>query len=253
MRIEHLCCWLGGTQVLHDVSLEIPTCDVSVLIGRSGSGKSTFLRCLNRLNDLLGGARCSGRVLLDGVDIYGPQTDLAALRRRVGLVLQTNTVFPGSIMDNLTWAPRLHGMRDAAQLRELAQRCLEQAGLWAEVATRLDAPGASLSGGQQQRLCIARALMLAPEVLLMDEPVAALDPHASAQVEELIGQLRRRYTVVVVTHDIRLAQRLGGTTALFDAGRMIEAGPAAQVFTQPRNLETRAYLAGANGAEPSPD
>ncbi len=253
IRVEQLNCWLSGAQVLCDATLDIAPCAVTTLIGRSGSGKSTFLRCLNRLNDLQSGARITGRVLLDGVDIYAPQTDLSALRQRVGLVLQTNTVFPGSIMDNLAWAPKLHGARDLERLREQAQRCLRQAALWDEVAQRLDAPAQSLSGGQQQRLCIARALMLAPEVLLMDEPVAALDPHASAQVEELIGQLRGQYTVVVVTHDMRLALRLGGLAAVFHAGRIVETAPGAQLLSQPRHPETRAYLAGGNGVATGAD
>jgi phosphate transport system ATP-binding protein len=247
-RVEQLSCWLSGAQVLYGASLSIPRCQVTALIGRSGSGKSTFLRCLNRLNDLLDGARVTGRVLLDGADIYAPETDLAALRRRVGLVLQTNTVFPGSVLDNLAWAPKLHGARDMERLRVQARQCLEQAALWDEVAARLDAPAQSLSGGQQQRLCIARALMLAPEVLLMDEPLAALDVHAAAQVEELIGRLRAQYTVVVVTHDLRLAQRLDGMAAVFDAGRIVEAGPAGQLLQQPQQPETRVYLAGGSGA-----
>jgi phosphate transport system ATP-binding protein len=246
IRVEQLCCWFGSQQVLYDASLAIPEREVCALIGRSGSGKSTFLRCLNRLNELLGDARASGRVLLDQVDIYAPETDLSALRRRVGLVLQTNTVFPGSVLDNITWAPKLHGASDKAALGALAERCLRQAALWDEVADRLDAPAASLSGGQQQRLCIARALALAPEVLLMDEPVAALDAHATAQVEQLIGELKRAYTVVIVTHDTRLAQRLGGMAAVFSAGRIIEAAPVAELFANPQHELTREYLAGGN-------
>lgn len=246
IRVEQLCCWFGSQQVLFDAALAIPEREVCALIGRSGSGKSTFLRCLNRLNELLGDARTSGRVLLDGADIYAPETDLSALRRRVGLVLQTNTVFPGSVLDNITWAPRLHGEADAAALFALAEACLRQAALWDEVADRLDASAVSLSGGQQQRLCIARALALKPEVLLMDEPVAALDAHAAAQVEQLIGQLRQAYTVVIVTHDTRLAQRLGGMAAVFSNGRIIEAAPAAELFANPQSEITREYLAGGN-------
>lgn len=246
IRVEQLCCWFGTRQVLFDAALAIPEHEVCALVGRSGSGKSTFLRCLNRLNELLGDARTSGRVLLDGADIYAPETDLSALRKRVGLMLQTNTVFPGSVLDNIIWAPKLHGETDAAALSALAERCLRQAALWDEVADRLTAPALSLSGGQQQRLCIARALALKPEVLLMDEPVAALDAHAAAQVEELISQLQQHYTVVIVTHDTRLAQRLGGTAAVFSAGRIVEAAPAAELFANPQHALTQEYLAGGN-------
>jgi phosphate transport system ATP-binding protein len=246
LRAEQLSCWLAGAQVLHETSLDMPARQVTALLGRSGSGKSTFLRCLNRLNDLLDGALVKGRVLLDGEDIYAPGVDLAALRKRVGLVLQQNSVFPGTVLENVTWAPRLHGLQDAQALRALAEDCLRRAALWGEVQGRLDAPAGELSGGQQQRLCIARALALQPEVLLMDEPVAALDPPAAAQVETLVRELKQQYTFVIVVHDYRFAERVADGAALFEDGRIVEAGPAAQLLNAPQTQAAREFLARGN-------
>jgi phosphate transport system ATP-binding protein len=237
----------GETVALDRIVLEIPERRVTALIGPSGCGKSTFLRCLNRMNDTIGGVRITGEVLLDGEDLYGPEVDPVTLRRRVGMVFQKSNPFPKSIFDNVAFGPRIHGMRDPVALREVVERSLHQAALWEEVQDRLDRSALDLSGGQQQRLCIARALAVGPEVLLMDEPASALDPIATAKIEELIHELKERYTIVIVTHNMQQAARVSDYTAYFYLGRLIEVGPTDQLFTNPTQPETEDYITGRFG------
>jgi phosphate transport system ATP-binding protein len=241
----------GRQAALRDVSLSIGEGEITALVGPSGCGKSTFLQTLNRLTDLIPGCRVRGSVTLDGEPIYGPDVDLLALRRRVGMIFQQPNPFPLSIRRNLTLPLREHGMRDRDRLEEAVERALSDVGLWKEVRDRLDTPALELSGGQQQRLCIARALALEPEVVLFDEPCSALDPLSSAVVEDLILSLRQRYCVVVVTHNLSQARRIADCAALFwvheGAGRIIEAGPADQFFGDPKHRLTRDYVSGARG------
>ncbi len=237
----------GTTVALEDVSLDVPAGRVTALIGPSGCGKSTFLRCLNRMNDTIPGVRITGDVRLDGEPIYAPHVDPVALRRRVGMVFQKSNPFPKSIFDNVAFGPRVHGLRDRVRLHEVVERSLRQAALWEEVADRLDRPALELSGGQQQRLCIARALAVEPEVLLMDEPASALDPIATAKIEELIHELTVRYTIVIVTHNMQQAARVSDITAYFYLGRLIECGPTERVFTNPERPETEDYITGRFG------
>jgi phosphate transport system ATP-binding protein len=237
----------GSTQALAAVDLDVPPHQVTALIGPSGCGKSTFLRCLNRMNDHIPGVRIRGDVRLDGEPVYGPQVDPVELRRRVGMVFQKSNPFPKTIFDNVAFGPRLHGVRDAVELRGLVERSLRQAALWDEVADRLDRSALDLSGGQQQRLCIARALAVEPEVLLMDEPASALDPIATAKIEELIHELKRDYTIVIVTHNMQQAARVSDHTAYFYLGRLVEYGPTEQIFTRPARQETEDYITGRFG------
>jgi phosphate transport system ATP-binding protein len=220
---------------------------VTALIGPSGCGKSTFLRCLNRMNDHIAGAAISGQVLLDGRDVYGPDVDPVELRRRVGMVFQKSNPFPKTIFENVAFGPRVHGARDPVALREIVERSLRQAALWDEVSDSLDKSALALSGGQQQRLCIARALAVEPEVLLMDEPASALDPIATAKIEELIHELKSSYTIVIVTHNMQQAARVSDLTAYFYLGRLVEFGPTARIFTSPARQETEDYITGRFG------
>jgi phosphate transport system ATP-binding protein len=246
MRAEGLHAWFGERHVLKDVSLEIPAFAVTAIIGPSGCGKSTFLRCLNRMHELVPGARASGTVRLDGDDLYARGVDPVDLRRRVGMVFQRPNPFPTmSIQDNVAAGPRLNGHR--GRLDELVERCLRQAALWDEVKDRLRASALSLSGGQQQRLCIARALAVEPEVLLMDEPASALDPVATARIEELMHELKERYTIVIVTHNMQQAARASDRTAFFYMGELVEDGPTEQIFTNPREQRTEDYVTGKFG------
>ena len=247
MTTHDLVVCYGETVALDRVTVEIPEHRVTALIGPSGCGKSTFLRCLNRMNDTIPSVRISGCVTLDGEDVYGADIDPVSVRRRVGMVFQKSNPFPKSIFDNVAFAPRIHGIRDAIVLREIVERSLRQAALWEEVHDRLDRSALDLSGGQQQRLCIARALAVEPEVLLMDEPASALDPIATAKIEELIHELKTRYTIVIVTHNMQQAARVSDYTAYFYLGRLIEVGPTEQVFTNPVRRETEDYITGRFG------
>ena len=247
LSIQDLKVSYGDTVALQDVSLDIPEHRVTAFIGPSGCGKSTFLRCLNRMNDHIPGVRIEGRVRLDGEDIYEPRVDPVALRRRVGMVFQKSNPFPKSIFDNVAFGPRVHGCKDPVQLRELVERSLRQAALWEEVQDRLDGSALDLSGGQQQRLCIARALAVEPDVLLMDEPASALDPIATAKIEELIQELKTHYTIAIVTHNMQQAARVSDYTAYFYLGRLIEFGPTDQLFTNPSRPETEDYITGRFG------
>jgi phosphate transport system ATP-binding protein len=237
----------GTHQALYDIHLKIPEKSVTALIGPSGCGKSTYLRSLNRMNDIIEGARIIGEVLLDGQNIYDPDVDVVALRKRVGMVFQKSTPFPKSIFDNVVFGPRVAGQRNRTQLAELAERCLRQAALWNEVKDRLRDSALALSGGQQQRLCIARALATNPEVLLMDEPASALDPASTARIEDLIDELKQNYTIVIVTHNMQQAARVSDQTAFFCHGRLVEVGSTKQIFQNPAQKETEDYITGRFG------
>jgi phosphate transport system ATP-binding protein len=232
---------------LRDVSIGIAKNSVTAFIGPSGCGKSTFLRCLNRMNDFVRGVRVSGRVLLDGQDIYATDVDVTMLRRRVGMVFQRPNPFPMTIRDNVAYGPRLLGKISRSTLAEIVENSLRSAGLWEEVSDRLGEPAMSLSGGQQQRLCIARAIAVSPEVLLMDEPTSALDPIATARVEELVRELKKAYTVAIVTHNMQQAARISDTTAFFLMGELIESGRTSVIFTTPSDKRTEDYITGRFG------
>jgi phosphate transport system ATP-binding protein len=231
-----------------DVDVDIDDKTVTAFIGPSGCGKSTFLRCLNRMNDTIDICRIEGTILLDGEDIYDPKVDPVQLRAKVGMVFQKPNPFPKSIYDNIAYGPRIHGLaRNKAELDEIVEKSLRRAALWDEAKDRLDAPGTGLSGGQQQRLCIARAVATEPEVLLMDEPCSALDPIATAQVEELIDELKQNYSVVIVTHSMQQAARVSQKTAFFHLGHLVEYGETGQIFTNPQDPRTESYITGRIG------
>ena len=238
----------GDNHAIKDVDVDIPDKTVTAFIGPSGCGKSTFLRCLNRMNDTISVARVEGDIRLDGEDIYDKRVDPVQLRAKVGMVFQKPNPFPKSIFDNVAYGPRIHGLaRDKAELAQIVESSLRRAALWDEVKDRLSAPGTGLSGGQQQRLCIARAVATNPEVLLMDEPCSALDPIATAQVEELIDELRQNFSVVIVTHSMQQAARVSQRTAFFHLGHLVEYGETGQIFTQPKDSRTESYISGRIG------
>lgn len=235
-------------EALHGITLDIPENRVTALIGPSGCGKSTFLRCLNRMNDTIEGARVTGKILLDEEDIYDPSVDVVELRARVGMVFQKPNPFPKSIYENVAYGPRIHGLaKSRAALDEIVEQSLIKAGLFNEVKDRLHEAGTSLSGGQQQRLCIARAIAVSPEVILMDEPCSALDPIATAKIEELIDDLRRNYTIAIVTHSMQQAARVSQFTAMFHLGNLVEVGATDTIFTSPREQRTQDYITGRFG------
>lgn len=238
----------GNTHAIRDVSVDIPDRMVTAFIGPSGCGKSTFLRCMNRMNDTIPGCQVAGDIRLDGEDIHDPRVDPVQLRARVGMVFQKPNPFPKSIRDNVAYGPKLHGLAASrAELEEIVEMSLRRAALWSEVKDRLDAPGTSLSGGQQQRLCIARAIATSPEVLLMDEPCSALDPIATAQIEELIDELSSQFSVVIVTHSMQQAARVSQRTAFFHLGELVEFGETDAVFTNPADPRTENYITGRIG------
>ncbi|OJX52562.1 phosphate ABC transporter ATP-binding protein PstB [Devosia sp. 66-22] len=238
----------GSKQALHGISIDIPDRAVTSFIGPSGCGKSTFLRCINRMNDTIEGAKVGGTIKLDGEDIYDPSLDVVELRARIGMVFQKPNPFPKSIYDNVAYGPRIHGLaRSRAEMDEIVHSSLRKAGLWQEVKDRLAEPGTGLSGGQQQRLCIARAIAVSPEVILMDEPCSALDPIATAIIEELIDELRENYTIVIVTHSMQQAARVSQKTAFFHLGNLVEEGNTSDIFTNPRNKQTQDYITGRIG------
>jgi phosphate transport system ATP-binding protein len=238
----------GDNHAIQYVNLDIAHNEVIALIGPSGFGKSTFLRCLNRMNDTIDSARVSGRITLDGEDIYARQMDVVMLRARVGMVFQKPNPFPKSIYDNVAYGPRIHGLaRDRMELDEIVQSSLRRAGLWEEVKDRLEMPGTGLSGGQQQRLCIARTIAVSPEVILMDEPCSALDPIATARIEDLIDELKQNYAIVIVTHSMQQAARVSQRTAYFHLGKLIEVGSTDEIFTNPTHKLTEDYITGRFG------
>ena len=248
MQTSDLNVHYGDTQALHDISLEIPENQVTALIGPSGCGKSTYLRCLNRMNDVIDSCRVEGSVKLDDADIYGPEVDVVELRARIGMVFQKPNPFPKSIYDNVAYGPRIHGLADSREeLDSIVMESLEQARLFDEVKDRLQAPGTSLSGGQQQRLCIARAIAVKPEIILMDEPCSALDPIATSGIEALIDDLKDAYTIVMVTHSMQQAARVSRRTAYFHMGQLVETGSTDKVFSDPRDPRTRDYISGRIG------
>jgi phosphate transport system ATP-binding protein len=238
----------GEKHAIKDVNIDIGRNQVLAMIGPSGCGKSTFLRCLNRMNDTIEGARVAGRIELDGSDIHDRRQDVVQLRARIGMVFQKPNPFPKSIYDNVAYGPRIHGLAaDRVELDDIVTTSLQRAGLWEEVKDRLDSPGTSLSGGQQQRLCIARTIAVNPEVILMDEPCSALDPIATARIEDLIDELRASYTIVIVTHSMQQAARVSQRTAYFHLGELVEVGETDRIFTNPRHKLTEDYITGRFG------
>jgi phosphate transport system ATP-binding protein len=238
----------GDKQAIKSVNLEIGRNEVIALIGPSGCGKSTYLRCLNRMNDTIVGCRVTGRIELDGEDIHSPALDVVKLRARVGMVFQKPNPFPKSIYDNVAYGPRIHGLvRTKSEMDQIVEQSLTRAGLFEEVKDRLQAPGTSLSGGQQQRLCIARAIAVSPEVILMDEPCSALDPIATAKIEQLIDELTERYTIAIVTHSMQQAARVSRRTAFFHLGHLVEVGSTTDIFRNPKHRLTQGYITGRFG------
>ena len=244
---KNLNLYYGNHHALKDIDIGIRTRSVTALIGPSGCGKSTFLKTLNRMNDLIPGVRIEGGVYLDGEDIYGKRVDVTILRRRVGMVFQQPNPFPMSIYDNVAYGPRTHGLKDRDRLDAVVERSLRGAAIWEEVKDRMKKTALGLSGGQQQRLCIARALAVEPEVILMDEPTSALDPVSTRRIEELLSELKKEYTIVIVTHNMQQAARVSDDTAFFLSGRVIESGSTRDIFTRPRDAKTRDYISGRFG------
>ena len=245
--IEHLNLWYGSFQVLKDINLRLPANEITAFIGPSGCGKSTLLKSLNRMNDLVEGCRIEGTVTLDGEDIFSRKMDVNLLRKRVGMVFQKPNPFPMSIYDNVAYGPRTHGVRSRVKLDEIVEKSLRGAAIWDEVKDRLKKSALGMSGGQQQRLCIARALAVEPEVLLMDEPTSALDPISTSRIEELAMELKKDYTIVMVTHNMQQAARISDKTAFFLLGDMVEFGPTEKIFSMPQDRRTEDYITGRFG------
>ena len=245
--VKNLNLWYGEKQALFNINMPIYENKITALIGPSGCGKSTFLRCLNRMNDLIKGVRIEGEVLLDGKNIYDKDVDVVELRKRVGMVFQKPNPFPMSIYDNVAYGPRIHGIKDKKELDKIVKWALKKAALWDEVKDSLDKSALSLSGGQQQRLCIARTIAVKPEVILMDEPTSALDPISTLKIEELMVELAKDYTIVVVTHNMQQASRVSDYTAFFLMGKLIEFGETEQIFLNPQKKETDDYISGRFG------
>ncbi len=248
MTCRNVNVYYGNKHAIKNVSLDIGRNEVIAMIGPSGCGKSTFIRCLNRMNDTIEGCRMSGEIALDGVDIYGKNIDVVPLRAQVGMVFQKPNPFPKSIYENIAYGPKIHGLaQNKAELDSIVETSLKKAGLWDEVNDILGHPGTGLSGGQQQRLCIARTIAVSPEVILMDEPCSALDPIATAVIEDLIDELREQYSIAIVTHSMQQASRVSQRTAYFHLGDLIEVGPTAQIFTRPKHQLTEDYITGRFG------
>ena len=245
--IEHLNLWYGSFQALKDINLRLPANEITAFIGPAGCGKSTLLKSLNRMNDLVEGCRIEGTVTLDGEDIFSRKMDVNLLRKRVGMVFQKPNPFPMSIYDNVAYGPRTHGIRSRVKLDEIVEKSLRGAAIWDEVKDRLKKSALGMSGGQQQRLCIARALAVEPEVLLMDEPTSALDPISTSRIEELAMELKKDYTIVMVTHNMQQAARISDKTAFFLLGDMVEFGPTEKIFSMPQDRRTEDYITGRFG------
>ncbi len=243
-----VCVSYGDRQVLHNINLDIPQRRVTALIGPSGCGKTTFLRCINRMNDLISICKVTGTIMMDSADVYHADVDVEVLRRRIGMVFQKPNPFPKSIYENVAYGIKLHGLSiDKADLDARVEKSLRRAGLWDEVSDRLDSPGTGLSGGQQQRLCIARAIAIEPDVILMDEPCSALDPIATARIEELIHELKEKFTIIIVTHSMQQAARVSDYTAFFHLGDLVEQGETEILFTNPKDERTESYITGRIG------
>ena len=247
LQVKDLDLWYGSHQALHNITIDIPEKSITALIGPSGCGKSTFLKTLNRMNDLVPGVKITGEVRYRGEDIYAPGTDVCRLRREIGMVFQKPNPFPMSIYDNIAYGPRTHGIKNRAKLDEIVEKSLRGAAIWDEVKDRLKKNALGLSGGQQQRLCIARALAVEPEVLLMDEPTSALDPISTSKIEELAMQLKEQYTIVIVTHNMQQAVRISDRTAFFLLGELVECDDTQQLFSQPQDKRTEDYITGRFG------
>lgn len=244
---EDLCLYYGENQALKNISMQIPEKQVTAFIGPSGCGKSTYLRVINRMNDLIGNVSISGKVLVDGIDIYDKNLDVVNLRKQIGMVFQKSNLFPKTIYENITYAPIINGIKKKELLNEIVEKTLQQAAIWDEVKDRLHESALSLSGGQQQRLCIARALAVQPEIVLMDEPASALDPISTAKIEELIHELKQDYTIVIVTHNMQQAARVSDKTAFFYLGELIEYDNTSKIFTNPAIKQTEDYITGRFG------
>lgn len=247
ITVNDLCLWYGNHQALKNVSMDIAKNSITALIGPSGCGKSTFLKTLNRMNDLIAGIKISGSIKYNGKDIFAPQMDVNELRRQIGMVFQKPNPFPMSIYDNVAYGPRTHGTKNKAKLDDIVERSLRDAAIWDEVSDRLKTNALGLSGGQQQRLCIARALAVEPEVLLMDEPTSALDPISTSKIEELAIQLKEKYTIVIVTHNMQQAVRISDNTAFFLLGELVECGETEKIFSRPDDKRTEDYITGRFG------
>ena len=247
MTVDGLCLWYGQTQALKNVNITIPEKSITALIGPSGCGKSTFLKTLDRMNDLVPGVRITGKVCYQGQDIFAPSVDVNHLRKEIGMVFQKPNPFPMSIYDNIAYGPRTHGVRNKVKLDDIVEQSLRGAAIWDEVKDRLKKSALGLSGGQQQRLCIARALAVEPQVLLMDEPTSALDPISTSKIEELAMELKERYTIIIVTHNMQQAARISDQTAFFLLGELVEYGETEQIFAQPRDKRTEDYITGRFG------
>ena len=247
LSVRDLCLWYGSHQALKHINIEIPEKSITALIGPSGCGKSTFLKTLNRMNDLVAGVKITGHVEYNGMDIFDPAMDVNELRRQIGMVFQKPNPFSMSIYDNVAYGPRTHGIRSKAKLDDIVERSLRDAAIWDEVRDRLKKNALGLSGGQQQRLCIARALAVEPNILLMDEPTSALDPISTSKIEELALQLKEKYTIVIVTHNMQQAVRISDNTAFFLLGDLIEYGPTETIFSQPQDQRTEDYITGRFG------
>ena len=245
--VKHLNFFYDRVQALFDINMMIPERKVTALIGPSGCGKTTFIRSLNRMNDTIDLTKVEGTVLIDGENIYDPDIDVVDLRKRVGMVFQKSNPFPKTIFENVAFGPRIHGIRNKSNLQDIVEKSLVQAGLWSEVRRRLDDNALELSGGQQQRLCIARALAVEPEILLMDEPASAQDPRSTQRIEDLIGDLKENFTIIIVTHNMQQAARVSDHTAFFYEGELIEFGRTRQVFTMPKKKKTEDYITGRFG------
>ena len=247
ITVKDMCLWYGNSQALKNINIDIPEKSITALIGPSGCGKSTFLKSLNRMNDLVPGVKITGDLRYRGEDIFAPTTDVNELRREIGMVFQKPNPFPMSIYDNIAYGPRTHGITNKAKLDDIVERSLRDAAIWDEVKDRLKKSALGLSGGQQQRLCIARALAVEPDVLLMDEPTSALDPISTSKIEELAMELKNRYTIIIVTHNMQQAVRISDNTAFFLLGELIEYGNTEEFFSQPRDQRTEDYITGRFG------
>nr|WP_315156922.1 phosphate ABC transporter ATP-binding protein PstB [uncultured Flavobacterium sp.] len=247
IQVEDLSLYYGEKKALNEISLQIPANKVTALIGPSGCGKSTFLRCINRMNDLIPGVKITGKMLVEGVDIYDKDVDVVTIRKKIGMVFQKSNPFPKSVYENVAYGPKINGIKNKAQLDEIVEVSLRKAAIWEELKDRLTESALGLSGGQQQRLCIARTLAVSPDIILMDEPASALDPISTSKIEELVHELKEQYTIIIVTHNMQQAARTSDHTAFFYMGELIEMGKTKDIFTKPEKKQTEDYITGRFG------